>query len=240
MIPKRFRDRREAGRLLAGKLTGYANRPDVLLLALPRGGVSVAYEVARALRAPLDVFVVRKLGVPGHEELAMGALAPDGVRILNQEVVKALDIPESIIDEVAAQELEELKRRERLYRGSRPPPDLRGRTVILVDDGLATGATMRAAIRALQQQPARIIVGVPTASPDTCEALGAEADEVICVMTPRPFLSVGHWYDDFTQTTDEEVRRLLAQRQQPEDRQPSPSATDTTPAEAVRESHLLQ
>ena len=240
MIPKRFRDRREAGRLLAGKLTGYANRPDVLLLALPRGGVSVAYEVARALRAPLDVFVVRKLGVPGHEELAMGALAPDGVRILNQEVVKALDIPESIIDEVAAQELEELKRRERLYRGSRPPPDLRGRTVILVDDGLATGATMRAAIRALQQQPARIIVGVPTASPDTCEALGAEADEVICVMTPRPFLSVGHWYDDFTQTTDEDVRRLLAQRQQPEDRQPSPSATDTTPAEAVRESHLLQ
>jgi predicted phosphoribosyltransferase len=240
MIPKRFRDRREAGRVLAGKLTGYANRPDVLVLALPRGGVPVAYEVARALRVPLDVFLVRKLGVPGHEELAMGALATDGVRILNQEVIKALDIPESIVDEVAAEELEELKRRERLYRGSRPPPDLRGRMVILVDDGLATGATMRAAIRALQQQPARIIVGVPTASPDTCEALGAEADEVICVMTPRPFLSVGHWYDDFTQTTDEEVRRLLAQRQQPEDRQPSPSATDTTPAEAVRESHLLQ
>jgi predicted phosphoribosyltransferase len=241
MIPKRFRDRGEAGRLLAGKLTGYANRPDVLVLALPRGGVPVAYEVARALRAPLDVFVVRKLGVPGHEELAMGALAPDGVRILNQEVVKALDIPESIIDEVAAQELEELKRRERLYRGSRPPPDLRGRTVILVDDGLATGATMRAAIRALrQQQPARIVVAVPTASPDTCEALGGEADEVICAMTPRPFLSVGHWYDDFTQTTDEEVRRLLAQRQQPDDRQPSPSAADTTPAEAVRESHMLQ
>jgi len=155
--------------------------------------------------------------------------------------VKALDIPESIIDEVAAQELEELKRRERLYRGSRPPPDLRGRTVILVDDGLATGATMRAAIRALrQQQPARIVVAVPTASPDTCEALGGEADEVSCAMTPRPFFSVGHWYDDFTQTTDEEVRRLLAQRQQPEDRQPSPSATDTTPAQAVRESHLLQ
>ena len=241
MIPKRFRDRREAGRLLAGKLTGYATRPDVLVLALPRGGVPVAYEVALALRAPLEVFLVRKLGVPGHEELAMGALAPDGVRILNPEVVKALDIPETIIDEVAAQELEELKRRDRLYRGSRPPPDLRGRTVILVDDGLATGATMRAAIRALrQQQPVRIVVAVPTASPDTCEALGGEADEVICAMTPRPFLAVGHWYDDFTQTTDEEVRRLLAQRQQPDDRQPSPSATETTPAEAVRESHMLQ
>jgi predicted phosphoribosyltransferase len=241
MEPKRFRDRRESGRLLADKSTTYANRPDVLVLALPRGGVPVAYEVARALRAPLDVFVVRKLGVPGHEELAMGALAPDGVRILNQEVLKALDIPESIIDEVAAQELEELKRRERLYRGSRSPPDLCGRTVILVDDGLATGATMRAAIRALrQQQPARIVVAVPTASPDTCEALGAEADEIICAMTPRPFFSVGHWYDDFTQTTDEEVHRLLAQRPQPEDRRPSPSATDTTPAEAERESHLLQ
>jgi len=240
MKPKRFRDRPESGRLLAAKLTAYANRPDVLVLALPRGGVPVAYEVARALQVPLDVFVVRKLGVPGHEELAMGALAPDGVRILNQEVVKALRIPGSIIDEVAAEELEELKRRERLYRGSRPPPDLRGRMVILVDDGLATGATMRAAIRALrQQQLARIVVAVPTASPDTCEALGTEADEVICAMTPRPFLSVGHWYDDFTQTTDEEVRRLLAQRQQPEDRQPSPSATDTNPAEAVREGHLL-
>jgi predicted phosphoribosyltransferase len=210
MIPKRFRDRREAGRLLAGKLTGYANRPDVLLLALPRGGVSVAYEVARALRAPLDVFVVRKLGVPGHEELAMGALAPDGVRILNQEVVKALDIPESIIDEVAAQELEELKRRERLYRGSRPPPDLRGRTVILVDDGLATGATMRAAIRALrQQQPARIVVAVPVGAPETCSEFQQEADEVVCARTPEQLYAVGLWYRDFSQTTDEEVRELL-------------------------------
>jgi predicted phosphoribosyltransferase len=220
MKPKRFRDRREAGRLLADTLTAsYANRPDALVLALPRGGVPVAYEVACALQAPLDVFVVRKLGVPGREELAMGALAPDGVRILNQEVVKALRIPGSIIDEVAAEELEELKRRERLYRGSCLPPNLRGRTVILVDDGLATGATMRAAIQALRQQlPARIVVAVPTASPDTCEALAAEADEVVCAMTPRPFFSVGHWYDDFTQTTDEEVRHLLTQRQQPEDR----------------------
>ena len=217
MDPERFRDRREAGRLLADKLTADANRPDVLVLALPRGGVPVAYEVARALRAPLDVFLVRKLGVPGHEELAMGALATDEVRVLNQEVVEALRIPASVIDEVAAEELEELKRRERLYRRGRPAPDLRGRTVILVDDGLATGATMRAAIRALRQrQPAGIVVAVPTASPDTCEALGGEADEVSCAMTPRPFFSVGHWYDDFTQTTDEEVRRLLAQRQQPE------------------------
>ncbi len=217
MDPERFRDRREAGRLLADKLTADANRPDVLVLALPRGGVPVAYEVARALRAPLDVFLVRKLGVPGHEELAMGALATDEVRVLNQEVVEALRIPASVIDEVAAEELEELKRRERLYRRGRPAPDLRGRTVILVDDGLATGATMRAAIRALRQrQPAGIVVAVPTASPDTCEALRAEADEVVCAMTPRPFFSVGHWYDDFTQTTDEEVRRLLAQRQQPE------------------------
>ncbi len=218
MNPRRFRDRREAGRLLAGKLTAYANRPDVLVLALPRGGVPVAHQVARALQAPLDVFLVRKLGVPGHEELAMGALATDGVRVLNQEVVRALHIPESVIDEVAAEELEELKRRERLYRGGRPPHDLRGRTVILVDDGLATGATMRAAVQALRQQPARIVVAVPTASPDTCEALRAEADEVICAMTPEPFIAVGHWYDDFSQTTDEEVRRLLPRRHQPEEK----------------------
>jgi predicted phosphoribosyltransferase len=215
MNQRRFRDRREAGRLLADELTTYAHQPGVLVLALPRGGVPVAYQVARALEAPLDVFLVRKLGVPGHEELAMGALAIGGVRVLNPEVVEALHIPESVIDEVAAAELEELKRRDRLYRGGRPPPDLCNRTVILVDDGLATGATMRAAVRALRQQhPARIVVAVPTASPSTCEALRVEADEVICAMTPEPFVAVGHWYDNFTQTTDEEVRRLLPRRHQ--------------------------
>src|ERR1700694_3139927 len=180
MTPKRFRDRREAGRLLAAKLAAYANRPDVIVLALPRGGVPVAYEVARALGAPLDVFVVRKLGVPGYEELAMGAVATGGVRVLNDQFVKRLGIPEHIIDAVAARERRELARRERLYRGGRPPPDARGRTVILVDDGLATGATMHAAIEALRQQnPARIVVAVPAASAETCAALRAEVDDVI-------------------------------------------------------------
>src|ERR671924_773555 len=228
-----FRDRREAGRLLAAKLAGYANRQDVLVLALPRGGVPVAYEVARALNAPLDVFLVRKLGVPGHEELAMGAVATGGVRVLNQDVVEPLHIPAQLIDDVTSRELEELIRRERLYRGGRPPPDVAGRTVILVDDGLATGATMRAAIQALRrQQPARVIVAVPTASPDTCEALKAEADEVICAMTPEPFFAVGHWYDDFTQTTDDEVRRLLAQQAQSDDKPPTqsePNSVDGQP-----------
>jgi predicted phosphoribosyltransferase len=211
MTPNRFRDRREAGRLLADKLTDYANRPDVIVLALPRGGVPVAYEAARALQAPLDVFLVRKLGVPGHEELAMGAVATGGVRVLNDEVVTSLRISEKQIDAATSQQREELKRRERLYRDGRPAPNVRGRTVILVDDGLATGATMRAAVQALrQQQPARIVVAVPTASPDTCQALRAEADEVVCAITPEPFLAVGRWYDVFTQTTDDEVRDLLA------------------------------
>ncbi|MGH8565713.1 MAG: phosphoribosyltransferase [Gammaproteobacteria bacterium] len=207
-----FRDRREAGQLLATKLTAYANLPDVLVLALPRGGVPVAYEVARALGAPLDIFLVRKLGVPGYEEFAMGAIATGGVRVLNDQVVGGLRIPDYIVDEVAASEQQELMRRERLYRGHHPPPDVRGRTVILVDDGLATGATMLAAIKALrQQQPARIVVAVPTAAPETCEQLRAEADDVICAITPEPFHAVGLWYDDFSQTTDEEVRELLAQ-----------------------------
>jgi len=211
MVGKRFRDRREAGRLLAAKLSGYANRPDVVVLALPRGGVPVAAEVARALGAPLDVFVVRKLGVPGHEEFAFGAIATGGVRVLNEEVVRALQIPDRVIDAVAAREQEELARRERVYRGDRPPLDVRGRTVILVDDGLATGATMQAAIRALrQQQPARIVVAVPTASLETCDELKRVVDEVICATTPDPFYAVGLWYEDFSQTTDEEVRELLA------------------------------
>ena len=184
---------------------------DVLVLALPRGGVPVGCEVARALGAPLDVFLVRKLGVPGHEELAMGAVATGGVRVLNDEIVRGLGISDHEIDAAVARELQELARRERLYRGDRPPPDVAGRTVILVDDGLATGATMRAAVAALRrQQPARIVIAVPTASPDTSEALKAEADDVVCAMTPEPFFAVGYWYEDFTQTTDDEVRELLA------------------------------
>jgi len=206
-----FRDRRAAGRLVAAKLARYAERPDVVVLALPRGGVPVAYEVAQALDAPLDVFAVRKLGLPGHEELAMGAVATGGVRVLNEQIVRALSLPPDLIDAVAAREQQELARRERLYRGDRPPLDVRGRTVILVDDGLATGATMHAAIEALRaQQPARIVVAVPTAAPETCEALRAKADEVVCAITPEPFYAVGLWYDDFSQTSDDEVRQLLA------------------------------
>jgi len=207
-----FRDRSEAGRLLASKLAAYGNHPDVLVLALPRGGVPVAYEVARALGAPLDVFLVRKLGVPGHEELAMGAIASGGVRVLNQEIVRALRIPDEVIEAVAAQEQQELARRERLYRGDRPPPDVRERTVILVDDGLATGATMHAAVQALrQQQPARIVVAVPIAAPETCAELSGEVDDIVCAVTPQPFYAVGLWYEDFSPTTDDEVRDLLAQ-----------------------------
>jgi predicted phosphoribosyltransferase len=211
MLGKRFRDRREAGRLLATKLSAYANRPDVLVLALPRGGVPGGAGVGGARGAPLVVFVVRKLGVPGHEEYALGAIATGGVRVLNEDVVRALRISDRVIDAVAAREQEELARRERVYRGDRPPLDARGRTVILVDDGLATGATMHAAIRALrQQQPARIVVAVPTAAPETCDELKREVDDVICASTPDPFYAVGLWYEDFSQTTDEEVRELLA------------------------------
>ncbi len=206
----RFRDRFEAGRVLGAELSGYAHRPDVLVLALPRGGVPVAYEVARALDAPLDLFIVRKLGVPGHEELAMGAISSGGIPVINQEVVQALGIPGYIIDDVVADELRELARREREYRGERPPPDVRGRIVILVDDGLATGSTMRAAVRALgQQDPARLIVAVPTAAREVCQAFQHEVDEIICAITPEPFYAVGLWYEDFSQTGDEEVRLLL-------------------------------
>lgn len=235
MAPQRFRDRNEAGRRLAEKLRAYANRPDVLVLALPRGGVPVAYEIARALGAPLDVFVVRKLGVPGYEELAMGAVATGGVGVLNDQLVQRLRIPEYVIEAVATREQQELARRERLYRGGRPPPEVRGRTVILVDDGLATGATMRAAIMALRKlQPARIVVAVPTASSETCEELKPEVDDIICAITPDPFLAVGHWYQDFSQTTDDEVRELLARRQDPGEPPPPQDTADSALIEAVR------
>jgi putative phosphoribosyl transferase len=216
-VNRPFHDRTEAGRLLAAKLAAYANRPNVLVLALPRGGVPVAFEVAQALNAPLDVFLVRKLGVPGHEELAMGALATGGVRVLNESVVQGLRIPDEVIDAVAVEEQQELERRERLYRGDRPALDVHNRIVILVDDGLATGSTMRAAVAALrQQQPARIVVAVPVASPETCDEFRDEVEEIVCARTPEPFFAVGLWYENFRQTTDEEVRDLLerASRQQ--------------------------
>jgi predicted phosphoribosyltransferase len=209
---RRFRDRAEAGQFLAGRLADYAGRPDLLVLALPRGGVPVAFEVARALGAPLDVFLVRKLGVPGHEELAMGALASGGVRVLNDDVLRYLPIPEDVIDEVTAEQQQELTRRERAYRGDRPPADPRGRVVILVDDGLATGSTMRAAVAALRKQgPARVVVAVPVGAAETCAELAREADEVVCAATPEPFRAVGLWYEDFAQTTDAEVCDLLEQ-----------------------------
>jgi predicted phosphoribosyltransferase len=205
-----FRDRAEAGRVLAGKLQAYAGRPDVVVLALPRGGVPVAFEVAQALGAPLDLFLVRKLGLPGHEELAMGAIATGGVRVLNDEVVRLLRVPPEVIDIVAAEEQQELQRREREYRGDRPPLDVRGRTVILVDDGLATGSTMRAAVAALHRlQPSRVVVAVPVAAPETCEEFRSEVDDIVCAQTPEPFRAVGLWYQDFSQTSDEEVRELL-------------------------------
>ncbi len=207
-----FRDRADAGRYLAARLQQYASRPDVIVLALPRGGVPVAYEVAEALNAPLDVYVVRKLGVPGHEELAMGAIASGGVRVLNDEVVQELDIPAYVIDQAAARELRELARRERAYRDERPPPDVRNRTVLLIDDGLATGSTMRAAVMALRQHgPTHIIVAVPVGAVETSQMLEPLVDEVICAVTPHPFYGVGAWYQDFSQTTDEEVRELLHQ-----------------------------
>jgi putative phosphoribosyl transferase len=205
-----FRDRTEAGKYLATKLLKYEDQPDVLVLALPRGGVPVAFEVARALRLPLDIFLVRKLGVPGHEELAMGAISTGGVRVLNEDTVEYLRIPEHVIDSIAAEELKELKRRELAYRGNRPEPDVKGKTVILIDDGLATGSTIRAAAQALrQQQPARIVVAVPVSAPETCDEYRIGVDEIICAVTPEPFLGVGMWYLDFSQTTDDEVRDLL-------------------------------
>jgi putative phosphoribosyl transferase len=206
----RFRDRAHAGKVLARALSRYAGRDDVIVLALPRGGVPVAAELARALGAQLDVFVVRKLGLPGHEELAMGAVAPGGVLVLDDRLVRGLGIPDEVLQETVEKELRELERREAAYRAGRPPLDLEGKTVILVDDGLATGATMRAAALALRKyKPARVVVAVPVASAETCDEFRADVDEIVCALTPSPFHAVGLWYDDFSQTSDEEVRELL-------------------------------
>ncbi len=206
-----FSNRREAGQRLAEDLIEYQDRNDVVVLALPRGGVPVGYEVAEALSVPLDILLVRKLGVPGHEELAMGAIASNGVRVLNSEVVRTLNIPPAVINEVAYREQQELERRETAYRGQRPFPDLTNQVVILVDDGLATGASMRAAAAAVKEQnPAKIVVAVPTAARETCQQFERYVDQVVCDTTPNPFYGVGMWYEDFSQTSDEEVRRLLA------------------------------
>lgn len=205
-----YQDRRDGGRALADELSHYAGKTDVIVLGLPRGGVPVAYEVARALGTPLDVFVVRKLGVPGHEELAMGAIASGDVRVLNEDVVRKLNVSDEVIDSIAEEERAELRRREQAYRGDRSLPDLQGRTVILVDDGLATGATMRAAVAGVRaHEPAEIIAAVPTAAAETCADLQDEVDVMVCTETPRPFFGVGAWYHNFSQTTDEHVRNLL-------------------------------
>lgn len=207
----RFADRYDAGRRLAERLSHYAGRDDVVVLGLPRGGVPVAFEVARSVGVPLDVFVVRKLGVPGHEELAMGAIASGGVRVLNTDVLAATLVPPEAVEAVAARELERLQTQERAYRGERPPLDVHGRVVILVDDGLATGATMRAAVAALRDRGAgAIVVAVPTAPAETCEALGREVDEIVCALTPDPFMAVGLWYRDFAPVSDQQVRELLS------------------------------
>ncbi len=211
-MPLPFKDRREAGRVLAQKLAHYRGNPDVVVLALPRGGVPVGFEVAEFLDAPLDVFLVRKLGVPGHEELALGAIASGGVRVINHDVVYMTGIDEQGIDAIAEREQRELERRESSYRDGRPPINIEGHIVILVDDGLATGATMLAASRAVSKlRPKRLVVAVPVAAPETCDELRRKVDEVICAETPRPFHAVGLWYEDFSQTSDAEVRDLLAQ-----------------------------
>jgi putative phosphoribosyl transferase len=213
VMKMRFPDRTEAGRLLAEQLKAYANRPEVLVLALPRGGVPVGFQVARTLNAPLDICLVRKLGVPGHKELAMGAIAPGGVMVLNEDVVRDLRISKESIERVAAEEQQELQRRNRAYRGDRPVPDIQNRTVILVDDGIATGSTVRAAIATLrQQQPQFLVVAVPVGPLSTCNHLKAEADELVCLRALEPFRAISLWYDDFSQTTDDEVRSLLAKQ----------------------------
>lgn len=207
-----LRDRSAAGEKLAQALTKYVDQPNVMVLGLPRGGVPLAYAIAKALHAPLDVFIVRKLGAPDHEELAMGALASGGIRVFNEDVIADLEIPDAWLDIVVSKEQKELDRRTHAYRGDRPPLDVRDKIVLLVDDGIATGATMRVAIAALrQQQPAKIIVAVGVAPLETCELLAREADGIVCLLTPEPFWSVGAWFEDFTETSDDEVRRLLAQ-----------------------------
>jgi putative phosphoribosyl transferase len=214
-MENRYKNRREAGKVLAADLQRYAGKKNVLVLALPRGGVPVAYEVAMALHAPLDIFLVRKLGVPGHEELAMGAIATGGVRVINEDVVQSLHIPEHVIEAVTAKEQREIKRRERFYRDERPLPEIRDHQLILIDDGLATGASMRAAAHALrQQQPARLVVAVPVAAPATCELLRPDVDEIVCPLLPEFFYGVGWWYEDFAQTSDKEVQDLLTRSQQ--------------------------
>jgi predicted phosphoribosyltransferase len=213
---RQFRDRIEAGQLLARELAAYANRNDVVVLALPRGGVPVGYEVAQALNAPLDIFVVRKLGVPGYEELAMGAIASGGVRVLNESVIQSAGISDDAINAVAEREERELKRREIAYRGHAPAPDIRGKTVILADDGIATGSTMRAAVAAIRKHnPASIIIAVPTAPASSYSELGAEADELVILTTPEPFYAVGQAYQIFDQTSDEEVRELIERSRKP-------------------------
>lgn len=213
-----FRDRTEAGQQLGELLSPYAGRDDVLILALPRGGIPVALAVARALDVPMDILNVRKLGYPGQEELAMGAIATGGIRVVNDEVVRMLQIPQDVIDRAAEEESHELERREQVYRGGRPPPDLQGRTVILIDDGIATGSTIRAAIAAVRQQgPARVVVAIPVAPAEVCEQLRREADEVVCLRAPEAFLAIGLFYESFPQLTDEEVRQLLAVAPAPKD-----------------------
>jgi predicted phosphoribosyltransferase len=211
IMSRRFRNREEAGRQLAERLAAYGGREDALILALPRGGVPVAYEVARSLGLPLDVYLVRKLGVPGQEELAMGAISSGGICVLNEDVVRGLDIPPEVISAVAAMEMKELARREVVYRGDRPFPSIERKTVILIDDGIATGSTVRAAIESLRRQrPARVVVAVPVAPPSTCFEIRQEVDEMVCLLVPEAFEGVGRWYEDFSQTSDDEVRTLLA------------------------------
>ncbi len=209
-MPLPFADRRHAGQALAARLAGFRGRGDLLVLALPRGGVPVGLEVARALDSPLDLCVVRKLGVPGHEELAMGAVASGGVRVLNPEIVEAIALPAESLESATRRAIAEVDRRERLYRGGRPPPAVEGRVVLLVDDGLATGSTMRAAAAAVRRRrPAKVVVAVPVAARETCEALSREVDEVVCLEMPEPFFAVGLWYERFPQVDDDELRRLL-------------------------------